>query len=89
MCYCTPSIRTPQCGNINCIPRDNYGEWINVHERMPEQGEYVIGYCENYPNNFVSMVRFEASKRCYYFWNDALDREGKVTHWMPLPEPPE
>lgn len=62
--------------------------WINIHDRLPDNEQYVIAYCQNYPNNFVSMVRFEKNKNGYYFWNDALDKKGNVTHWMPLPNPP-
>ena len=24
MCHCTPSKRVPNCGDINCLPRDYY-----------------------------------------------------------------
>ncbi len=63
-------------------------DWINIGESLPEPGQHVIAYCENYPNYFVSMVRFEKGKEGYYFWNDSINEEGKVTHWMPLPDPP-
>lgn len=63
-------------------------EWINIDEKLPDDDQYIIGYCQNYPVNFVSMVRFEKQKNSHYFWNDALDQKANVTHWMPLPDPP-
>ena len=64
-------------------------EWINVHEQLPEPGQHVIAYCHSYPKSYVSMVRFEKGKDGFYFWNDAIDQKGSVSHWMPFPEPPE
>lgn len=58
-------------------------EWISVQERLPEQFQSVLSYRGN-------KVLFEV---------DFIDEQGKwysqckysttkVTHWMPLPEPP-
>ncbi len=41
---------------------DNYCEhesgWIDINDRLPDK-DHVIAYCQSYPANFVSMVRFE------------------------------
>lgn len=57
-------------------------EWISVKDRLPEKkGIYVV-----------------LSKTCNIVYYDCLNWTGeawecafgsKVTHWMPLPEPPE
>jgi hypothetical protein len=71
---------------------DNYCEhkspWINIKDRLPDT-DHVIAYCQSYPYNFVSMVRFEQRHPGeYYFWDDSLDKKAHVTHWMPLPYGP-
>jgi hypothetical protein len=60
-------------------------EWINVKNRLPEEGVHVLSYAE-----------FEQEIRIDYIiyvpepvWARRLDREQtNITHWMPLPNPP-
>jgi len=70
--------------------------WISVDERLPETGDYsVLAYWSG--NGGFDMIHVER-----YFENitDGLDADGAqkytkwylnagVTHWMPLPSPPE
>lgn len=53
-------------------------QWISVEERLPEdkKDEYVLVVCD-----YHGKISVETRKK----WN--LD--SSVTHWMPLPEPPE
>lgn len=65
-------------------------EWISVKERLPEGGylllavryptasETILGSCDS-DGNFID-------EDGYYFGHQ---RNGIVTHWMPLPKPPE
>lgn len=58
----------------------NAPSWIPVTERLPVQGQEVIVYTGG------------VLKPCvmgYLFWNPEYDTWARVTHWMPLPEPPE
>ena len=60
--------------------------WIPVTERLPECGVRVLIYSKELG------VRF--SNRLYHHENGrpfVVEYEGyvKVTHWMPIPEPPE
>jgi hypothetical protein len=54
-------------------------KWIPVSERLPERGQEVICY-----DGGVLKPKVYAD----YYWNKAYDSWQRVTHWMPLPEPP-
>ena len=58
---------------------DQEQKWIPVTERLPEQGQEVIVY----DGGVLKPKVF-----CYLFWNPNYDNWARVTHWMPLPEPP-
>lgn len=61
-------------------------EWVSVKERLPELGERVlftegVFVCEGYVSQYNNWFRSNGMK-----W-DMFRTE--VTHWMPLPAPPE
>lgn len=66
--------------------------WIPVTERMPDSEEYVLvvmngRHLNNTLENVVSFANY-----VYGEWWDAGYPEVRIrsiTHWMPLPEPPE
>ena len=58
-------------------------EWISVKDRLSEPHEAVICYFKfepDSPNVIGENVRLSSGR-----W---LSEDSKVTHWMPLPEPP-
>ena len=65
--------------------------WIPVTERLPKLETYVYSvdvlFYVPYENIYVGYVNFESGT-----WKCKHSRElfaaDKVTHWMPLPEPP-
>lgn len=63
--------------------------WIPCSERMPEMNDNYICVCRYGDNNknYVSTLFFYATDP-----NPHFQGEGycglKVTHWMPMPEPP-
>ncbi|EIC1496615.1 DUF551 domain-containing protein [Escherichia coli] len=66
--------------------------WISCSERMPNDKQYV--WCWGKPYSWTECDTFEG----YYDWsrnkwwavtNDGEEPASKVTHWMPLPEPPQ
>lgn len=64
-------------------------EWISVEDRLPQNFEHVLAYAiENEDFPFLDARFFEAS---HYNgrWTECVDTcLIDVTHWMPLPEPP-
>ena len=59
-------------------------KWISVKERLPEDGQRVVGIAENGMTGIMDYrddgTPFAARIFGVYFSN--------ITHWMPLPEPP-
>ena len=77
------------------VPDTNVGKWISVDDRMPENELMVIGYTPVDGYMFIGFHRTHVST--YYEWSDwyiitsmrsTKKITKKVTHWMPLPEPP-
>lgn len=83
-CFCENYIST-----ADVVPR---AEWISVEERLPESNTRCVVWSFDY----IWRVRFAfynvCTKRWYVVCDDQIKdtkRDGvKVTHWMPLPEPP-
>ena len=67
-------------------------KWISVKERLPETNKYclvaikVYGYGDMYSD--VAMYDGELWVQDAGAYFDIIDK-GEVTHWMPMPEPPE
>ncbi|HEC3941978.1 TPA: DUF551 domain-containing protein [Escherichia coli] len=66
--------------------------WISCSERMPDDKQYVWCWGKSY--GWTECDTFEG----YYDWSrnkwwavtdDGEEQASKVTHWMPLPEPPQ
>lgn len=69
-------------------------EWISVKDRLPEIGQKVLVFdvdAELDISKDIHIFSFECDEDGYYWsdeggwWNDFEN----VSHWMPLPEPPE
>lgn len=60
--------------------------WVGVEDRLPEIGERVLTY-DRHGN-----IRNRALKRIgntELFSPDGLRAKEHITHWMPLPKPPQ
>lgn len=61
-------------------------KWIPVSERLPMDVGYYIVYCWDGHINRVSFAKWQKNNRR---WDLSATRAyWKVSHWMPLPEPP-
>jgi len=59
--------------------------WIPVAERLPESGEMVMVW--DYGEHLMAWLNFTSNGTAYF---SAQGRSNfEVTHWMPLPAPPE
>lgn len=83
-----PRLHIKEPGNSPVTPDG----WISCSERMPNDKQYVWCWGKSY--GWTECDTFEG----YYDWSrnkwwavtdDGEEPASKVTHWMPLPEPPE
>lgn len=59
-------------------------QWISAKDRFPNnKGEYLCFM----NTNIISVGRFDPDFDCKEFILQT-EKDGIVTHWMPLPEPP-
>lgn len=60
-------------------------EWISVKDRLPRNnGMYIV--CNN---GFVIPAEYATYALGKRSWFGEFSELHKVSHWMPLPEPPE
>lgn len=62
-------------------------EWVDVKDRLPEEsGMYIVTANDGHAQR-VSFVQWQKKNR---MWNLTGARSyWRVTHWMPMPQPPE
>jgi len=59
-------------------------EWISVKDRLPKMYERVLTYCPEFPRMPIKVNYIHT-----YDNEWAYDHSREITHWLPLPEPPE
>lgn len=73
-------------------------QWISVEDSLPPDDQMVIGYTPVDGYMFVGFHKthkysyIDTSHSCWYIitsMRSTKHMHKKVTHWMPLPEPPE
>ncbi len=73
----------------NIIWIDVLPKWISVEERLPENFKRVLAYAIHGSALYLNCNYFEATFNGD-FWYECVDScRICVTHWMPLPTPPE
>ena len=63
---------------------DGLPKWISVSKRLPKYNTFVIVFAEG----IVGEAVLDDADYWYWAGTDEYASEIKVTHWMPLPEPP-
>jgi hypothetical protein len=70
-------------------------QWISVKDRLPEEDLPVLVYGQvlNDPAEIIGVRRrYNGDQEWKHTWESEdgfIYREDDVTHWMPLPKPPE
>lgn len=86
---------------IDCIMQSIANEWISVEESVPEIGRDVLIFAVS-KTGMVPTIEISFRKDTLYFggqpiklsepqWNEPyqyFNQNNKVTHWIPLPDPP-
>lgn len=64
--------------------------WISVAERLPEPDVRVLVWLSSHlPNVRIASRSWPDERDRWCWWGAAVpSRNGNVTHWMPLPDPP-
>ena len=64
-------------------------EWVSVEERLPEDKQIVLFHQKN---GFIYCAEYSAGNKllspAWFIDNDCWEA-NEVTHWMPLPAPPD
>lgn len=73
-------------------------KWISVKDRLPEHDQKILGVFDEqgsdwykYPTT-LNLLRYHKRDGKEYFKDGSSLHElkkGVVTHWMPIPEPPD
>ena len=65
--------------------------WISVEDALPEENEYVLALVKRAHKSRVilSVLINGAWKIGVNDCSDGFNAVGKITYWMPVPEPPE
>lgn len=66
-------------------------EWISVEERLPEEKVMVLGFSHTVfkdGGHYDLILVMELKNGLFVPFNCSPIKNGSVTHWMPLPEPP-
>ena len=64
------------------------GGWVDVNDRVPEKGVFVI-VCSRNPYTGKPGSVWSRNEARYFNDDDGSVFRKTVTHWMPLPPPPE
>ena len=64
--------------------------WTSVDERLPDKGQGVLAYRGDFNGDMMNTYTYLGSGNWEddYGYRGSAEHEG-ITHWMPLPEPPQ
>ena len=87
----TPAIE--QCLNVikNAPTLTPPNEWVSVDERLPDFDVPVLVYVKDIFDNkgIINITKYTITYDSTNNWLGYENNSFKITHWMPLPEPPD
>jgi hypothetical protein len=94
-CKAVPPVSRPALSADAALPR-----WVPVAERLPEDGLMVLFWHQDWPtdSNLIGLGRYTRDDDDGSWWEDVSEQDmsgdatvyySGVTHWAPLPAPPE
>ena len=82
----TDSVSVTNADRIRNMTNETVREWISVKDRLPEEKVNCIVY---YKHAYCDNDDYWAIGICFYNGEKfQFDPAYKVTHWMPMPQPP-
>lgn len=82
-CYCNPNAEDMFTAWCAANSHAEESKWMSVKDRLPETETSVL-VCTERGYIFLSWA---SNEDVFWFYNE--DEDDRVTHWQPLPEPPE
>jgi len=65
-------------------------EWISIKDRLPNKDQNVLGWISvEEQDGILTLLEFDNEKKSFIPIFGKLAPNSQVTHWMPLPKPPE
>ena len=64
-------------------------KWISVKDRLPENEHRVLVFANDIVSEFCEVVGWNGGDFLAIGFGHNIIYPPMVTHWMPLPEPPE
>jgi hypothetical protein len=71
---------------LACNWTQQQDNWISVEDTLPKEKTYVLNYGQG-GRQFTSFFKLGKFK-CYNPFSEELETAELVTHWQPLPNPP-
>ena len=87
ICLNCTGITDGQCWNCDGKSYFRALEWISVKDRLPEKNKNVILAAEGLTHQVC--YGFYYCGMFHIFYTNGASPNNRVTHWMPLPAPPE
>ena len=90
-CYCNPNAEDMFTAWCAAKSRAAQSEWISVEDRLPEIGTRVL-LCGRYEGKGIiayCAIGYFDGKTYREHWGADINATAAITHWQPLPEPPE
>jgi len=63
--------------------------WISVDERLPEEDGVYLVACSELGKRYVHVKSYDADLNMWDRWAKYDKWDLRITHWMPLPLPPD